>query len=138
LVLSADSKAEALAFLSCLFDADDLAAEGYRDKAIVFSSAQALKKLAASSSEFIPVIFTDEVEREAGGIYKKMHTIIIRPKNTAESEPDIVLDLLNHQAFEKALAAMGIMHDRVDTLARESGYSPTILRRRLSKNPAIK
>jgi addiction module HigA family antidote len=138
IVLSADSKAEALAFLSCLFDADDLAAVGYRDKTIVFSSAKVLKKLAASSSEFIPVIFTDEVEREAGGIYKKMHTIIIRPKNNAGSEPDIVLDLLNHEAFEKALAAMGITDDRVDTLARESGYSPTILRRRLSRNPAIK
>jgi hypothetical protein len=117
LVLSADSKAEALAFLSCLFDADDLA---------------------ASSSEFIPVLFTDEVEREAGGICKKMHTIIIRPRNTTGSKPDIALDLLNHQAFEKALTAMGITHDRIDTLARESGYSPTILRRRLSKYPAIK
>jgi addiction module HigA family antidote len=138
LVLSGDSKAEALAFLSCLFNADDLAAGGYTDKAIVFSSAEALKKLAASSSEFIPVIFTDEVEREAGGIYKKMHTIIIRPRNTAGSEPDIALDLLNYQAFEKALTAMGIEYDRIDTLARESGYSPTILRRRLSKYPAIR
>jgi addiction module HigA family antidote len=138
LLVSADSKAEALAFLSCLFDADDLKAEGYKDKVIVFSSAQSLNKLAASSSQFIPVIFTDEVEREAGGIYKKMHTIIVRPRNTVESAPDISLDLLNRQAFEKALAAMGITDDRVDTLARESGYSPTILRRRLSKNPAIK
>src|SRR4051812_18732076 len=33
---------------------------------------------------------------------------------------------------------MGITDDRADTLARESGCSPTILRRRLSKNPAIK
>ncbi len=138
LLVSADSKAEALAFLSCLFDADDLKAEGYKDKVIVFSSEQSLKKLAASSSQFIPVIFTDEVEREAGGIYKKMHTIIVRPRNAVESTPDIILDLLNRQAFEKALAAMGITDDRVDTLARESGYSPTILRRRLSKNPAIK
>jgi addiction module HigA family antidote len=138
LLVSADSKAEALAFLSCLFDADDLKAEGYNDNVIVFSSAQSLKKLAASSSQFIPVIFTDDAELEAGGIYKKMHTIIVRPRNTVESVPDIALDLLNRQAFEKALAAMGITDDRVDTLARESGYSPTILRRRLSKNPAIK
>lgn len=138
LLVSADSKAEALAFLSCLFDADELKAEGYKDKVLVFSSAQTLKKLAASSSQFIPVIFTDEVELEAGGIHKKMHTIIVRPRNTAQSTPDIALDLLNRQAFEKALNAMGITDDRVDTLARESGYSPTILRRRLSKNPAIK
>ena len=138
LLLSADSKAEGLAFLSCLFDADEFKAEGYKHKVIVFSSAESLKKLSASSSQFIPVIFTDEVELEAAGIYKKMHTIIVRPRNTIESTPNITLDLLNRQAFEKALAAMGITDDRVDTLARESGYSPTILRRRLSKNPAIK
>ncbi|MFQ5928608.1 MAG: HigA family addiction module antitoxin, partial [Acidobacteriota bacterium] len=138
LVVSADSKDEALAFLSCIFDANDLAAEGYKDRAVVFSSAQNLQKLASSSSEFIPIIFTEEVERESGGIYKKMHTVIIRPRNAGESEPDIALDLLNHNAFEKALAAMGIKDDRADTLARESGYSPTILRRRLSKNPAIR
>ena len=67
-----------------------------------------------------------------------MHTIIIRPKNNAGSEPDIVLDLLNHETFEKALTAMGVEHDRIVTLAWESGYSPTVLRRRLSKYPAIK
>ena len=138
LIVSADSKAEALAFLSCLFDADDLKTEGYKDKALVFSSPETLKKLATSSSQFISVIFTDEVEREAGGLYKKTHTIIVRPRNSVESTPDIALDLLNRQAFEKALAAMGITDDRADTLARESGCSPTILRRRLSKNPAIK
>jgi addiction module HigA family antidote len=138
LIVSADSKAEAVAFLSCLFDTDDLKNDGYKDKVLVFSSPETLKKLAASSSQFISVIFTDEVEREAGGIYKKTHTIIVRPRNTVETTPDIALDLLNRQAFEKALAAMGIKDDRADTLARESGCSPTILRRRLSESPAIK
>jgi len=138
LIVSADSKDEALAFLSCLFDANALAAEEYNDRVVVFSSAQTLQKLASSSSAFIPIIFTEEVERESGGIYKKMHTLIIRPRNAVESEPDIALDLLNHEAFERALAVIGIKDDRADTLARESGYSPTILRRRLSKNPAIR
>src|SRR6185369_5247272 len=88
---------------------------------------------------FVPVAFTDEAELELGGEYKNRHTIIVRPRNTVEPEPTIVLDLLGYEPFRKALEAMGFEdHHRIDELARESGYSPTILRRRLSKNPAIK
>ncbi|MGH7824413.1 MAG: hypothetical protein ACREQ7_04465 [Candidatus Binatia bacterium] len=138
LIISADSKAEALAFLACLFDADDLKAEGYKDKVLVFSSPETLKKLAASSSQFIPVIFSDEVEREAGGMYKKTHTIIVRARNTVESTPDIALDLLNRQAFEKALAAMVITDDRADALAvnpaaRQRFYAAVYQKTRRSK-----
>jgi len=138
LIVCADSRDEALAFLSCVFDLEEFAREGWKDKAIVFSSAETLRKLLSASSNSIPVTFTDEVERELGGVYRILHTIMVRPRNTVEAEPDIVLDLLNHEAFSKALAAMGIDDQRVDTLARESGHSPTILRRRLSKNPAIR
>ena len=46
LLLSADSKAEGLAF-SSLFDADEFKAEGYKHKVIVFSSAESLKRLSA-------------------------------------------------------------------------------------------
>ena len=50
-----------------------------------------------------------------------------------------MLDLLRYEPFKKALEAMGIGdHLKVDDLARESGYSPTILRRRLAQVPAIR
>ena len=139
LVVCADSKIEALAFLFCIFDEDDFAAARYKDRAVVFSSAQALRKLVSSSSALIPIVFTEETEQELGGAHRKLHAIIVRPKNTVDTKPDIVLDLLNHESFGKALAAMGIDdHLRAEVLARESGYSSTILRRRLSKNPAIR
>ena len=140
LIVCADSKIEALAFLFCIFDCDDFAAAGYKDRAVVFSSARALRRLVTSSSAaLIPIVFTEAAERELGGIHEKLHTIIVRPKNSVDSEPDVVLDLLNHEGFRKALAAMGIDdHLRAEDLARESGYSSTILRRRLSKNPAIR
>ncbi len=138
LIVSADSKAEALAFLSCIFDAAELASEGYKDKVIVFSSAKTLRNLLSTSSDIIPVVFTEEVERELGGIYRKLHTIIVRPRNTVDVKPDIVLDLVSHETFRKGLATMGIDDHRADILARESGHSLTILRRRLSKNPAIR
>src|SRR5262249_31885102 len=69
---------------------------------------------------------------------RKYHSIVVRPRNAVDSEPDVALDLLRHEPFEKSLAAMGITGDRVDRLARESGRSPTILRRRLAEIDAIK
>ena len=71
-------------------------------------------------------------------VYRNHHSIVVRPRNAVDSEPDIALDLLRHDAFEKALAAMNITGDAVERLARESGKSPTILRRRLSRVDAIK
>ena len=146
-VFAADSTDEALAFLACLFQ--DLAMHsedldlGTRseDLATVFKSAETLRTLADSSSPFIPIVYTEEAERELATIYRRLHCIIVRPRNMVNMvnlEPDIALDLLNHDAFKKALAEMGIEDDRAERLARESGRSPTILRRRLSRIEAIR
>lgn len=138
LLVCADSKTEALAFLSCLFDCDDVAGAGHKDRVVVFSSPDTLRKLLSSSSSFIPVVFTEESERELGGIHGKLHSIIVRPRNAVDATPDIALDLIGREAFQKTLAAMGIGDHDAEVLGRESGYSPTILRRRLSRNPAVR
>ena len=133
--VAADSKDEALAFLACLFL--DIA-PGSKDLACVFKSAATLRTLAASSAPFIPIVHTEDAERELAAVYRRLHCIVVRPRNAVDSKPDIALDLLNREAFEKALAVIGIKGDDADRLARESGRSPTILRRRLSEIPAIK
>lgn len=138
LVVCADSRIEALAFLSCLFESGDFAGPGYKDRIVIFSSADTLRKLLSSSSAFIPVVFTEEAERELGGAHRRLHTIIVRPRNAVDAKPDIALDLLTHEAFRTALAAMNIDDHEADALGRESGYSPTILRRRLAGNPAVR
>ena len=136
-VVAADSRDEAVAFLSCLFQDGEIATL-WGDLAAVFKSAETLRTLAASSSPFIPIVYTQEAERELAAVYRRLHCIIVRPRNAVDSKPDIALDLLNHDAFRKALAEMGIKDDRVERLARESGRSPTILLRRLSKIEAIR
>jgi len=136
-IIAADSKDEALAFLACLFQDSEIATQS-KDLAAVFGSAEALRTLASSSSPFIPIVCTEEAERELATIYRRFHCMVVRPRNAVDSEPDIALDLLGHDAFEKALAAMGIDSDEAERLARESGQSPTILRRRLSKIDAIR
>ena len=134
--VAADSREEALAFLSCMFEEDGIDTH-WRDLAAVFESARTLRKLAASNASFLPIVHTDEAERELAAVYRRLHCIVVRPRNAVDSKPDIALDLLDYKAFETALAAMGVENDDADRLARESGRSPTILRRRLSKVPAI-
>lgn len=136
-VVAADSRDEALAFLACIFEQTDAGSKS-KDLAAVFESSETLRVLAPSLSPFIPIVTTDEAECELATVYREHHSIVVRPRNAVESEPDIALDLLRHDAFEKALRAMNITGDAVDRLARESGMSPTILRRRLSRIDAIK
>ncbi len=136
-VVAADSKDEALAFLSCLFRDESIAAR-WRELAVVFKSAGTLRTLADSASPFLPIVCTEEAERELAAVYRRFHCIVVRPRNAVDSKPDIALDLLNYETFRNALAEMGIKDDRAERLARESGCSPTILRRRLSKIDAIR
>lgn len=136
-VVAADSRDEALAFLACMFEQMDTESKS-KDIAAVFESPATLRTLASSSSPFIPIVTTDEAERELVTLYRNHHSIVVRPRNAVDSEPDIALDLLRHDSFDKALAAMNITGDAVERLARESGRSPTILRRRLSRIDAIK
>lgn len=135
-VVAADSRDEALAFLACLFDEKELCQ--FRDLAAVFTSPTTLRTLIASSVPFIPIVYSEDVERELADAHRRLHCIVFRPRNAVDREADVALDLLGYEAFDKALNSMGIPEGEVDRFARESGRSPTILRRRLSQNMAIK
>jgi addiction module HigA family antidote len=137
-VIVADSKDEALAFLSAAFAPEDPEFGAYRDRIIVFREPGALSKLATRVTNFIPVIVSREVEKEFAPFRSSMPSFIVYPRNATNAEPDIVLETLNWETFNKALEAMGLDKDRVDQLARESGRSPTVLRRRLSRLAAIR
>ena len=140
LTVAADSREEAVAFVACLLRSGDALAH-HRARAVVFGSAResanALRTLAPSSSPFIPIVYSPDAEREVATLYRRRHCIVVRPRNAVHREPDVTVDLLGHEAFEKALADMGVEPERIVSLARESGRSPTVLRRRLSPIGAI-
>lgn len=136
-VVAADSRLEALAFLACLFDDETLGASK-KDLAAVFSSPTALKAVISSSVPFIPVVHSAYTERELADAYRTLHCITFRHRNSVEPVADIELNLLRDNDFHEALRAMGVDKSSIDRLARESGQSPTILRRRLSENPSIR
>jgi len=138
IVIAADSREEALAFLSAGFSPQDAELGKFRDRIIIFREVGALSKLAAQVSNFIPVILSREVEREFAPYRASMPSFIIYPRNATTSDPDITLETLNYEAFDKALSDMGLEHERIQSLSRETGRSPTVLRRRLSQLPAIR
>ena len=137
LVVAANSCGEALAFLACVFRNPSILAVS-EESAVVFESPETLRKLTASSSPLILIVHSLETERELASVARQRHSIIVKPRNSDSSRPDISIDVLDQETFEKALAAMGIDRDKIAQLSRESGRSPTILRRRLSQIPAIK
>ena len=137
LTVAADSREEAVAFVACLLRSDDGLAH-HRARAVVFGSAPALRTLAPSSSPFIPIACSADTEREVATLYRRRHCIVVRPRNAVDGEPEVTVDQLGHEAFEQALADMGVERERVASLARESGRSPTVLRRRLSPIGAIR
>lgn len=134
--IAADSRDEALAFLACLFDDAEL--RQFKDLAAVFTSPKELRILIESLVPFIPIVFTEDAERGLIDVYRRLHCIVFRPRNAVDLEADIKLDLLSHEDFKRTITSMGIEESKIDRLERESGRSPTILRRLLSKNAAIK
>ncbi|MCY4121077.1 MAG: hypothetical protein OXG72_09180, partial [Acidobacteria bacterium] len=138
LAVAADSRDEAVAFLACLFRHGDDPSPA-RDRAVVFESAATLRTLAGSPSPFIPIVYGEDTEREIASHYRQRHCIVVRPRNAVDREPDFAVELLGREAFEQALADMGVTErDRIDRLASESGRSPTVLRRWLSPIPAVR
>ena len=135
--VAADSREEAVAFLACLLWHEDIPGCEH-DRAVVFSSASPLRTLASSSSPFMPIVCSEETEREIAALYRQRHCIVVRPRNPINRDSDATVELLGHAAFEEALADMGIERGSVDRLANESGRSPAVLRRRLSQVPTIR
>ena len=135
--VAADSREEAVAFVACLLQHEEVDAR-HHDGAVVFESARVLRTLASSSSPFLPIVYSEETEREIAALYRQRHCIVVRPRNAVDRKPAVAVELLSHTAFDQALADMGVERERFDRLADESGRSPTVLRRRLSRIAAIR
>lgn len=137
LYVAADSKEEALAFLACMFRDEGVPAD-FTDRAVVVNSAQTVRTLAPSKSRFVPIVAGKEAERELASLYRHRHCIVVCPRNAVGREPDASLGLVRHETFRDGLMAMGLERDEIDRLARESGRSLTVLRRRLSRLDATR
>ncbi len=138
-IVAGESTAEALS-LACLLcsgagSPTDVSGVG----ALVFDTPDSLQRFHASkSAPRIAIIHTAEVERQISDLYQSCHCIIARPTHDIATNPDIRLGLPSASVFDKALKKVGICSEQIDLLARQTGRSPTVLRRRLSNIPAIR
>lgn len=138
-LVSADSPDEALAFACHLVREAKSDADEPEAGALVFDTPDALRRFRLSdAAPRIAIIHKGRVEREIGDLCKRCHCIVVRPANDVEGKPDIRLGLPGWRDFSDALESMGVSGHRIEILARESGRSPAVLRRRRSAIPAIR
>ena len=138
LIVAADSRGEAFAFLRCLIGKVASETIASDTSAVVFDRPEAIQRFDTFNTiPRIAVLHNPEVEKAIGGLFRRCHCVIIRPGNDVNAEPDVRLGLLRWEDFSVALKAMGASEDKIDRLARESARSPTVLRRRLSDLPAV-
>ena len=138
-IVSADSPDEALAFACHLVRDATPDADKPGAGALVFDTPDALQRFRLSNAApHIAIIHNGRVEREIGDLCRRCHCIIVRPANDVEGKPNIRLGFPGWRDFSDALESMSFPEYRIKILARESGRSPTVLRRRLSNIPAIR
>lgn len=137
-VVTADSILEGLAFLSYGLKSLGETCPGVYERAVVIRSLEAFRVITKISSDFVAIIASPDVELALAGLQKKIHTIIVRGRNMVSNNADIALGLLDYEPFREALSYTGLDNTRIETLARESACSPTILRRRLAQVEAVK
>ena len=139
LTIAADSADEVLAFLACAAGSTLLDHHDLVSRAVVFDTPEGLRRFGAVKiAPVIAVATSREVEREMGSLDASVPCIIVRFRNPVDAVPDITLDRLTLGSFEAALHDMSIDRDRAEILYRESGRSPTVLRRRLARLDAIR
>lgn len=125
LVIAADSKEEAIAFISCLFQNH----RSENDRALVVSNEDSAVTLLQGTRPPTIVANHPTVEQAIAPHHTKAHCLIVRPRNEISIEIDIQLELLTNESFCQGLKVMGYSDTESERLATESGRSPTVLRR---------
>lgn len=132
LIITADSAAEGLAFLSLALPPKTA------DDTLIVSTADALRRTTAATITGIIVIDQAEVEALAGPYFSSHRIVIVRPKTSVENDSDIELEQLDYDSFSKAMAEMGFGHGHVSSYSAQSAQSATILRRLFARAPSLR
>jgi addiction module HigA family antidote len=137
-VVAADSISEGLAFVACALQEIGKSPGEYYDRALLLKTKEALKRTTAAIPDFVAIVASPEVELTSAGVQNTHHLLVVRLRNSIAGDADITLDLVDDQTYREALSTMGLPIEDYHHWALATGNSPTILRRRLSKVPAIK
>ena len=138
-VIAAESLESALAVACHLVRIPSPEIEGLGTGAVILDTPEAVRRFRLSNSApNMAIIHSDRVEASLGDLCRRCHCIIVRPGNDPERMADIKVGLPGWSEFSDALKDMGLSRDDTERLARESGRSPDVLRRRLSEIPGVR
>lgn len=138
LIITAASKEEALAFLGAAAEIKkDFAADF--DRFVVFESEDAVHRTRHSLDKVISATLSGAVERAVAENESGQRRIVAAERSfVMQKDGGIHIGLPTWESFEKACHDMGLEEGRADTLRRESGGSPTIMRRQLAASPGLR
>lgn len=135
--IAADSRDEGVAFIAAAF-AEHSDLQPLHDQVVLFEDPEVLARVAGRNIQLIPLVASAEVELELAPFKGILPCIVVQPKNISGLDADITLETLGYAAFETAMKNMGYSHLDLDQLTHASGRSITVLRRYLSRTPAIR
>lgn len=143
LTIQADSTIEALAYLAAantILQERDWHSDWAKkyEKMVVIENSKCAKKILTENSQLIPVLISDQIQQVFAPFAHSHPHVVIQLRGQISQDVDIRLEPVTSIGFSKALEKMKIESEDADRLARESGRSLTILRRRLSKLPGVK
>lgn len=131
----ADSRQEAVAFcIAALVEAD---AGDLLDRMMVVTSPDAVPGAGTGPK---PILVLDLPHNEKPALFDRDRFQIIPPmaKGEAALREQLELPHVGAEAFREALEEAGLSRDEAQRLALEVGHSVTVLRRRLSDDPAVR
>lgn len=136
-LIQAESSGEAVAFATrLLVSTDRSSTRGAAHRSLVIHDAATASALASGGGTLIIVSGNRLVDDALTRFHDRVHCVLCRSRRPDGSKPDVSLGLLRAEAFRTALSAMKVPAERIDRLTRETGRSPTILRRRLARSGA--
>lgn len=137
--VKADSPEEALAFLGAIVERlQEEEKACYISRIIVARDAETIRQLTATKSKLILAWDASDTS-SIGAVVDRGHRVFLPcgREVPGSRDSDIVLKRLPHEEFIEALRKSGIPENRAEALARHTGRSLSVLRRRLAIAAAV-
>lgn len=135
IIISADSREEALAFACAALSGDE--DKGLADRLLIANASSPIERLQDSPNVLL-AIESEMLERHLGVLGGKIPIIIPRARGEATESAEIELGSIRSDFFDDCLKKIGLSEDAVTAAARESGRSLPILRRRWATSPGLR
>jgi hypothetical protein len=137
LTVRADTPGEATAFAAGAL-LNQTVAPLAADRVLGVRSTAGLQQVRNASEPMVVIVQGRDVEAGLGDLASRAHVVIATDKATAPTEGAITIEPLSWEAFRATLGEMPLDPERAETLDRESGRRPTLMRRRLATAPAVR